>query len=189
MYPTCRHASSMVLGRGDADAVIASIRVDPGALKIADFSDRYYFTPGRFISRKKFDDYEMSPVGLEGRTLAVVRGTAHEAFIRRYFRDCKVTVFGTDDAARQALKDGKVDFMFGDGMGLMFWINGTQSSSCCEFRGGPFSDQHYFGDGIGIAVRKGDHALRKQVNEALDGIRRSGRLEELFLRYFPMKVY
>ena len=62
-----------------------------------------------------------APLELEGRTVAVVRGTAHEAFINRYFRDCKVTKFDNDDAARRALKDGKVDFMFGDGMGMMFW--------------------------------------------------------------------
>jgi len=177
------------LGKGDADAIIASIKVTPGSLKLADFSDRYYFTPGRFVSRKKFAKYDMTPVGLEGRTVAVVKGSAHEAFINRYFRDCKVVIFDSDDAARQALKDGKVELMFGDGMGLMFWINGTQSRGCCEFRGGAFSDQRYFGDGIGIAVRKGDHTLRKQINKALAVIRRTGRLEELFLRYFPMKVY
>ena len=177
------------LRRGDGDAVIASMKVTPATLKVADFSNRYYFTPGRFIANKKFGKYTMTPVGLEGRTLAVVRGSAHEAFIKRYFRDCKVAVYDNDDAARQALKDDKVELMFGDGMGLMFWINGTQSGACCEFRGGAFSDQHYFGDGIGIAVRKGDHALRKQVNKALQVMRRSGRLEELFLRYFPMKVY
>ena len=177
------------LGRGEADAIIASIKVTPQSLKQADFSDRYYFTPGRFIGRKDLDDYEMTPIGLEGRSLAVVRGSAHEAFINRYFRDCKVIAYDNDDVARQALKDGKVELLFGDGMGLMFWVNGTQSASCCELRGGAYSDQTYFGDGIGVAVRKGDQDLRKQINKALDSIRRSGRVEELFLRYFPMKVY
>ena len=177
------------LGRGEADAVIASIKVTAGSLKLADFSDRYYFTPGRFVARKEFSEYEMTPVGLEGRRLAVVKGSAHEAFIDRYFRDCKLFIFNTDDAARRALKEGQVEFMFGDGVGLMFWINGTLSGGCCEFRGGAFSDQRYFGDGIGIAVGKGNHALRKQVNKALAVIRSSGRLEELFLRYFPMKIY
>ena len=177
------------LASGEADAVIASIKVTPQTLKQADFSNRYYFTPGRFIARQEFEDYEMTPVGLEGRTLAVVRGSAHEAFINKYFRDCKVVVFDNGDLARQALKNGKVELMFGDGMGLMFWVNGTQSAACCELRGGAYSDQTYFGDGIGIAVRKGDNLLRKQINQALDVIRRAGRIEELFLRYFPMKVY
>ena len=87
--------------------------------------------------------------------------------------------------ARQALKDGKVELMFGDGMGLMFWINGTQSGACCEFRGGAFSDQHYFGDGIGIAVRKGDHALRKQVNKALEVMRSVWPVGRVVFALFP----
>lgn len=178
-----------VVSRGEADAVVASIKVSPQSLKKVDFTDRYYFTPGRFIARKNFEKYKMTPEGLEGRSVAVVQGSAHEAFINRYFRDCKIVRFDRNYDARQALKEGKVDFMFGDGMGMMFWINGTQSTGCCEFRGGSFSDQHYFGDGIGIAVRKGDNELRLQMNKALATIRRSGRLEELFLRYFPMKIY
>ncbi len=178
-----------VLGRGEADAIVASIKVSPGSLKVADFTDRYYFTPGRFVARKKFRSYEMTPEGLEGRSVGVVKGTAHEAFVNRYFRDCKIVSFGRNYDARQALREGQVDFLFGDGMGMMFWIHGTQSAGCCEFRGGAFSDQRYFGDGIGIAVRKGENDLRRQMNKALAVIRSSGRLEELFLRYFPIKIY
>ena len=43
----------------------------------------------------------------------------------------------------------------GDGIGLTFWINGVASEGCCEFRGGPYLDTTYFGEGVGIAVKKG----------------------------------
>ncbi len=48
---------------------------------------------------------------------------------------------------------GDVDLLFGDGISLAFWLNGTDSQNCCAFRGGPFIDSRYFGEGVGIAVK------------------------------------
>ena len=50
----------------------------------------------------------------------------------------------------------QVDFIFGDVISLAFWINGTDLGDCCAFSGGPFVESRYFGEGIGIAVRKGN---------------------------------
>ena len=63
------------------------------------------------------------------------------------------------------------------------------ANSCCEFRGGAFFEPRYFGDGIAIAIPKGDRQLQAQINRALARVKASGRYEELFLRYFPIKVY
>ena len=71
----------------------------------------------------------------------------------------------------------------------MFWLNGASSKACCEFRGGPFADDHFFGEGIGVAVRHGDSELKGLINKALKKVRESGRYEELFLRYFPLRIY
>src|SRR5262245_40864773 len=40
------------LAKGEADAVIASHTPSPGILKQLDFSEPYYFTPGRFAVRR-----------------------------------------------------------------------------------------------------------------------------------------
>ena len=52
---------------------------------------------------------------------------------------------------------------FGDAISLSFWINGTDSGGCCAFSGGPFFDSHFFGEGVGIAVRRGNDTLRAGV--------------------------
>ena len=59
------------------------------------------------------------------------------------------------DVARLALRRGEVDLLFGDAISLAFWLNGTDSENCCAFRGGPYIDSRYFGEGIGIAVKQG----------------------------------
>lgn len=177
------------LQKGDADAVIAGHRVTAAALKEVDFTDRYFHTPGRFAARKETSKIDMTPNGLDGKRIAVARGTAHEAFLRAFFRDSPLIVYENADLAREALAAGKADYLFDDAISLAFWLNGTLSRQCCEMRGGPFLESKYFGDGIAIAVPKNDPQIRLMLNKALDRIRASGRFEELVQRYFPVRIY
>jgi len=70
-----------------------------------------------------------------------------------------------------------------------FWINGTDSSECCAFSGGPFVESRYFGEGIGIAVRKGNDLLRQSLNWALFRLWEKGRYTDLWLRYFSISPF
>ena len=177
------------LDDGEADAAIASIRIDAESLKRADFTSRYYATPGRFIARKDNDLKDVRPETVEGRKIGVLKGTGHEAFLKQYFSAAELVPFGTSDEAQTALKAGDIDFVFGDGVGLTFWLNGVTSDACCEFRGGPYFDTKFFGEGVGIAVKKGNRQLVEVLNYALEQVHASGRYEGLFLRYFPMSFF
>ena len=70
-----------------------------------------------------------------------------------------IASFDTAEDAQKALKEGAIDFVFGDGIGMTFWLNGVTSEGCCEFRGGPYLDTKFFGEGVGIAVKKGNRQL------------------------------
>lgn len=177
------------LARGEAEAVIASHRMTPNALKVADFTDPYYFTPARFAGKRDGTPVDITPEGLEAKRIGVAKGTAHEAYLRAFFRDSQIRVYETVELARDALVGGAVDFLFDDGISLAFWLNGTASKACCEFKGGPFAESKYFGDGIGIAVKRDDAELKTMINAALKQLRASGRYEELLLRYFPLRVF
>lgn len=177
------------LARGEADAVIAAHRVTAEALKTVAFTERYFQTPGRFAVRKDGPQFEATPQGLDGRQVAVVRGSPHEAYLSAFFRNTRLMRLETPELARQAAQTGKADAVFDDGIGLVFWVNGTTSKGCCTLRGGPFFEPRYFGDGIAIAVGKRDHQLRQILNRALRQIRANGRLSELVDRYLPIRVY
>ena len=83
----------------------------------------------------------------------MVAGTAHEAYLKTLFTEAEVRPYPNAEAARDALRRGEVDLLFGDGIALAFWLNGTDSAGCCEFRGGPYMESRYFGEGVGIAVQ------------------------------------
>jgi polar amino acid transport system substrate-binding protein len=177
------------LDDGEADAAIASIRIDAESLAKADFSSRYYATPGRFIARKETELKDVRPETVGGKKIGVVKGTGHEAFLKQYFPAAEAMVFETSEEAQSALKAGDLDFVFGDGVGLTFWLNGVTSDACCEFRGGPYFDAKFFGEGVGIAVKKGNRQLVEVLNYAIEQVHASGRYEGLFLRYFPMSFF
>ena len=177
------------LRRGEADAVIASHAVSANALKAVDFSDRYYHTPARFAAKRNAGRLDVTPEGLEGKKIAVTKGTAHEAYLRTFFRDSSIRAYESPELARDALISGAADLLFDDGIGLAFWLNGTASKACCEFKGGPFGEPKYFGDGVAVAVNREDQQLKLLINQALKRLRENGRYEELVLRYFPLRAF
>jgi polar amino acid transport system substrate-binding protein len=177
------------LASNNGDAVIASIAETPDMRQRVDFSEPYYRTPARFVAPHSSDIDDIRPEYLEGKKIAVVAGTAHEAFLRALFTEAELRPYPNADAARFALKKGEVDLLFGDGISLAFWLNGTDSGNCCEFRGGPYLESRFFGEGVGIAVRRNNELLRQAFNWALFRLWEKGRFTDLWLRYFPVSPY
>ena len=177
------------LNSNAGDAIIASLAVTPDMRRRVDFSDPYYRTPARFVSRKDVEIDNVRPSDLERKKVAVVAGTAHEAYLRALFTEADIQPYPNSEEARAALKRGEVDLVFGDGISLAFWLNGTDSAGCCVFRGGPFLESRYFGEGVGIAVRRGNELMRLAVNWALFRIWENGKFTDLWLRYFPISPF
>ena len=154
-----------------------------------DFTDPYYRAPARFVSRRDAVMPEVRPEYLEGKKVGVIAGTSHEAYLKAMFTDAELKSYANDDALRLALRRSEVDFIFGDAIALAFWVNGTDSGECCAFSGGPFVESRYFGEGVGIAVRKGNDLLRQSLNWALFRLWEKGRFTDLWLRYFSISPF
>jgi polar amino acid transport system substrate-binding protein len=179
----------VTMNRGEADAVIAGHTPSARLMKVVDFTDSYFSMPARFAARRDSGKLDITPEELDGRRIAVAKGTAHEAYLRAFFRYSTVQAYENPELARDALMTNNADLVFDDGVSLAFWVAGTLSRDCCELKGGPFHEPRYFGDGLAIAVPKRDPALKGLLNRALKRVRASGRFEELVLRYFPNRVY
>lgn len=171
------------------DAIIASLGVTPDLRKRVDFSDLYYRTPARFVARRDGISAEVRPETLDGKKVGVIAGSSHEAYLKAMFTGAELHTYPNDEALRQALKQNEVELIFGDAISLAFWINGADSENCCAFSGGPFIESRYFGEGVGIAVKKGNDVLRQALNWALFRIWEKGRYTDLWLRYFPVNPF
>ena len=150
------------LAKGEAEAVIASHSVN------AQRRSRSSTSPTATISRRPASPASAGPPSSTSRPRAWrERGSPSPKGPRT-----RPTCAPSSATARSACSKpsswpatrsivGAVDLLFDDGISLAFWLNGTASRACCEFKGGPFAEPKYFGDGIGIAVKRDDVAAQE----------------------------
>ena len=170
----------------EGDALIASLKPAAAAGK-ARFTEPYYLTPARFAALAETGPVDVRPEALRGKTVGVEAGSAHEAFLRKFFSETKTQAFPDREKLFAALREKQVELVFGDAIGLSVLMNGAPN--CCAFRGGPYLEPAYFGEGIGIGLRPEDEALRKELNWALQRLDETGKLTEFYLKYFPLGFY
>jgi len=174
---------------GAADAAVAGIAITPKTVSQLDFTDVYLQIPARFAAPSDAAIDRITAESLEGRSIGVARDTAHHVYLRTFFPDAELSLFESVDDARAALRSGAIDLVFADGLSTVFWVNGAGSRGCCKMVDSGFMEPKYFGQGLAIAVKRGNDRLERVLNYALARLRASGQLEELMLRYFPLSLY
>lgn len=171
------------------DAIIASMAITEERMKKVAFTKKYYMTPAKFIA-KKGAGFEISPAGLKGKTVGVQRATTHENFIRDNFgSSVTVKTYATQDEANMDLVSGRVDLVIADSVVLLEGFLNTDAGKDYEFTGPGFTDAKWYGDGIGIAIRKEDKDLVALFNDAIQKIRADGVYKTINDKYFDFDVY
>lgn len=177
------------LQAGAGDVAVASQSITPAAMREVDFTSPYYRTPARFVSRLGSKPAEVRPGTIAGRKVGVVSGTAHAAYLQAFFPRLTLVPYGSAAEVRTALQDGAIDLAFGDGIAWSQWLDGPVGRACCTFVGGPFTETYFFGEGAGIAVRRGRDDLRRALDYALWRLATDGTYADLWLKYFPVDPY
>ena len=177
------------LEAGKGDAVIASIAATAAVRARIDFTQPYYQTPARFATRKDSPLPDATPATLVGKTVGVIAGSAHQSYLTTFFPRAKPKTYPNFAALHDALKAGAIDAAFADGLTLAVWLAGESSGNCCAFKGGPYTESRFFGEGVGIAVRKEDADLRRAMDWALARLAARGVYAEIYLKYFPVGFY
>lgn len=176
------------LNGDEGDALMASLRIDAANRGKFDFTRPYYTTPARFVARANAK-LNATPEGLAGKRVGVMAKSAHEAYLAAFFPAVQRAPFKSRTAMREALKNGGIDAFFDDGIASELWLVANDAPNCCAFLGGPFTESRYFGEGVGIAVKKGNNSLRRALDYALAMLAKNGTHTDLYLKYFPLGFY
>ncbi|WP_267553262.1 transporter substrate-binding domain-containing protein [Rhizobium rhizogenes] len=177
------------LSASQGDAVISGIAVTPELRKGFAFSRPFLMLPARFVRNLKAPVNGTTVASLAGHPVGVVKGTVHEAMMAAFFPAIKPVPFDDKDALLAAVRDGKVDAAFADGLQLSFWVSSPAAEKCCALFDGPYLSQQFLGEGMTIMLRQQDADLTAAINHALATLSRDGRLQEIYLRYFPYGLY
>jgi arginine/ornithine transport system substrate-binding protein len=171
------------------DAIIASMSITEERKKKVDFTNKYYQTPAKFVVKKGAME-EFSPEAMKGKKVGVQRATIHDRYLTdNYGKTVSIKRYGTQDEAYLDLVAGRLDMLLADSVALSDGFLKKPEGKDYEFIGPDLADPKWFGDGAGIAIRKGETELAKMFNDAIDKIRSDGTYKKIQDKYFDFNVY
>ena len=172
------------------DAVISSMSITDERKKSVDFSKKYYYTPGRLVM-KAGSEVKDPLVDLKGKKVGVQRATIFDRYATDVFAPAGIEVvrYASQEEVFLDLVAGRIDASLADAVSIQFGFLQTDAGKGFATVGPAFTDRKYFGEGIGVAVRKGDTALVEKFNAAIDAIRANGKYKEINDKYFTFDVY
>ncbi|MBL8905581.1 MAG: transporter substrate-binding domain-containing protein [Rhizobiales bacterium] len=175
------------LQRNEGDVIISALRLTPQVLTEGRPTRPFYRSLGHFAGKVDNPVTSADPVQFAGKKIGVVGGSAHEAWLKRYYAESQIVAFPEPAALGEALKSGVVDVIFDDAVRLVYWVKGETSDKCCKLIDGAFVDAAYFSQPLSFIVRRArDDNLLESFDWALDRLQANGTFATLFQRYVPL---
>jgi arginine/ornithine transport system substrate-binding protein len=174
-----------------ADAILASMSITDDRKKLVDFSDRYTQTPAYFFAKAhKYPYVYVNAKRLAGLKIGVQADTTYDRYVTaKYGATSTVKRFKNTLDMYDSLVKGDIDLLMDDAVAGYYGFLQTPKGAGYEFVGSAIEDTSFFGEGQGIAVRKGDAELKERFNKALKAILDNGTYEKIAHHYFVFSVY
>ena len=168
------------------DMIVSSMSITPEREKLVDFSNKYYNTPPGIAVPK--DSPITDVAGLKGKTIGAQTSTTHSNYAEKHLADTELKLYPTADEYKLDISNGRIDAVIDDVVVLSEWVK-SKDGECCKILAALPVDPVINGQGAGIAVRKGEDALREKFNAAIKAIRANGKYKEINDKYFDFDVY
>ena len=170
------------LRAGSFDAIAASMSITEKRRELVSFTDRYYSNVVRFVTRKGSGS---DPADAAGKTIGAASATIASDWLEENLAGtATIRLYTGQEELHRDLVAGRLDAMFGDGLGSYAWLQGPEGAGF-EFVG----EGYRLDEGIGIAVRHEDVSLLQRLNGALEAILENGTYERINARYFPFSIH
>lgn len=172
------------------DAVLSSMSITDDRKKSVDFTGKYYATPAK-LAMKAGTELKDPLVDLKGKKIGVQRSSVYDRYATEVFAPAgaEVVRYGSQNEVFLDLQAGRLDATLADSVNIDDGFLKTDAGKGFAFAGPDFTDVKYFGEGQGIAVRKGDQALLDKINAAIAAIRANGTYKQVQDKYFDFDVY
>ena len=177
------------LQKGDGDVIVTGLRLNGDLMSNTALTRPYFRAMGRFMIRRGTQVLAADPRALAGRRIGVVKGTAHEAFLKTYYDKSQLVPEDSEAVMYEALRTGALDVAFGDSLRMSFWMNSDGARKCCAGLGGAVIDSETFSRPLVYVVRQDKAAVRDRLDEALDTLEENGTTASIFARYLPAPIW
>ncbi|MDF7667734.1 transporter substrate-binding domain-containing protein [Orbaceae bacterium ESL0727] len=161
------------------DAAIAGMDITAERQKQVDFSKVYFDDSSiQFITLK---DTITSIDQLKGKKVGIQNGTTYPKYLSEKYPDIQAVSYDSYQYAVLDLKAKRIDAIVASSLVAAEWLG---KESDIVPLGEKITDHAFFGEGLGIAVRKGNEKLVNQFNQALDKLRANGELDTIYKKWF-----
>ncbi|MCX7795000.1 MAG: basic amino acid ABC transporter substrate-binding protein [bacterium] len=152
------------------DIIISAMTITPERAKQVDFSIPYY-NAGQLITVREDDNRIKSEKDLQGKIVAVQLGTTGQFYAESLPGIKEIRKFETVDGAFLELKNGRVDAVIADDLTSLAFVRSTKGLKVINKL---LTKEQY-----GIAVRKEDKALLREINIVIARLKKEGVIEKL----------
>lgn len=171
------------------DVIVSSLSITEERKRVIDFSDRYYKTPSAIVV-KKGTPYT-GPASLKGKRIGVLKGSTQEKWAMGELKPAGVTVvpYEAQDQVYLDINAGRLDGTVADKVEVHGGFLRKPEGKDYGYVGHDQYETKYYGDGIGIGMRKGQKELKEQINAAIKTIRSNGTYNTIAKKYFDFDPY
>jgi arginine/ornithine transport system substrate-binding protein len=171
------------------DVIISSMSITEERLAQVDFSEKYYNTPSRVVLKKtvKYTD----PASIKGKKIGVLKASTQEKYALGELQPAgvKVVAYEAQDQVYLDIKAGRLDGTVADVLEVTGGFLAKEGGDAYETKGEDLYIPKYFGTGAGVALAKGQDALKGELSAAIKAIRDNGVYKTINDKYFKFDVY
>ena len=169
------------INAGNLDVSIAGFSITEERKQQVIFSQPYYKSGLAFVVRKEVNDVKKFE-DLKGKIIAVQMGTTGALYAEKLKnKGAVVKTFDTSDLACMELKNKGADAVVSDLPVLQYFLK-NGGSEYAKLAGEPLTAEDY-----GIVISKKKPELAKEVDKALDTLKKNGTYDKLYEKWFGSK--
>ncbi len=129
-----------------------------------------------------------APIASRARPSASSSGGAHQNYLDNLYNQSDIRPYATLEEAILDLAEGRLNLVIGDKDALVDFLKTRKEGQCCVIVADAPHDPAYFGEGIGIGLRKQDATLKAMFEKALDESMADGSFAKIREKYFDYKI-
>jgi arginine/ornithine transport system substrate-binding protein len=164
------------------DLIMSSMSITEERAERVNFSEPYYITPGGWFARDNFNTDVTNMDAMADKTVGVQRGTTMDTYVTENMGGVvNIKRYTTAEDMVLDLEGQRLDVVFVDyPVGEQTILNREGFKEV----GKPVK----LGQGVGVAMRKRDRDLTKEVNAALKTLKEDGTYDDIMKKYFSYDI-
>ncbi|MFV8570107.1 transporter substrate-binding domain-containing protein [Marinobacter sp. SBS5] len=164
------------------DLIMSSMSITEERAKRVLFSDPYYITPGGWFGPESFNTDVTDMKAMKGKTVGVQRGTTMDTYVTENMHGVvSIKRYTTAEDMVLDLEGQRIDAAFVDyPVGEQTILNRDGFKEVGE--------AVKLGEGVGVAMRKRDAELAKEINAALKTLKENGTYDTIMAKYFNYDI-